>query len=63
MAGLVAIILVILAIFFGLFVMGENEDQNACKQKYGSDYSLTESAANSSIRYCKAPDGTLKDLP
>ncbi len=58
-------IIVIGVIFFGAFKLwesGEKSNLQACKERYGSEYTLGHSNANSSIEWCESPDGIMKTL-
>lgn len=60
------IIAAIVAIFVGAFVLwthGDQVDMKRCKMTYGQEYTLGHSPANSSVKWCQAPDGTQKALP
>lgn len=61
---IVAIFLAICVIILGLIVVqaGEKQDLKYCKQTYGEDYVLWHSTANSAVKACKSPDGSLKEL-
>lgn len=53
-----------LVVFGGylLWNAGERADLQTCKEKYGNEYVLGHSNANSSIKWCVSPDGAMKEL-
>lgn len=62
MIKLIIIAIVILFLGFVAFNKSEEVDLKRCKMTYGSSYTLGHSPANSSIKWCQAPDGTQKAL-
>lgn len=65
MGGLLVVILIMFAIFFGAFKLweaGEKTNLQSCKDRYGSSYTLGHSTTNSSIEWCVSPNGDMKVL-
>lgn len=54
--------LIVVSLLFILYSEGEKASLQKCKDTYGQSYVLGHSAANSSIKWCQAPDGTVKAL-
>ncbi len=59
------LIVIIIAVFVLAFVYWsktEEVDSKRCKMTYGQEYILGHDRSNSSIKWCQAPDGTVKAL-
>ncbi len=62
MRWLIVTAIVVLVLGFVYWNKTEEVDLKRCKMTYGSSYTLGHSPTNSSIKWCQAPDGTVKAL-
>lgn len=61
----ISLIIVMALVLVGAFILwtiGDNSDAKTCKDKYGPEYSLYHSPANSSVKSCVGPHGEVRAL-
>lgn len=58
----IAIVVVVLLGFMWVWNLAEKETLSQCKEKYGQEYIVGHSSANSSVYWCESPEGDMKAL-